>query len=301
MIKIIEEALNKYGLIGKQSRYSYNVYRRGEIVYFLVVNNGAQFAVKVSKHKSFEGEFEATKEAFKAFNNCVSVPEPLFFSDEFGISLLISRGIRFTPITSVLSNRYLEVFKYGIYEYIDRSKEHFTNNLTDETHSAMVEKLRTYFYGTSISVLLPKWFDIVGEHTLNSFAHVKQHGDFVVTNVGISSKNLSVIDWEDYGKLTLPGIDVLTICASYLGMEETKIERLIYHKQPLNLSEIINYYCNVYGIRYELFKELAPLYFTSFLYLKKRYGYGKAIINKVENISLMLFNKVLKERQKHSK
>lgn len=297
MIGVIEKTLKKYGLISKKAIYSYNIYRRGEIVYFLVTENGDQFAVKVSKDKSLEKEYESTKEAFNALKNRISVPEPLCYSDEFGISLMISRGIRFAPITNALINKYTGVFDAGIYEYIDGSWAHFKVDRPKDGHASIINKIGTYFIGTAISSLLPEWFDLVGDQKLDSLGHVNQHGDFVVTNIGISPNNLSVIDWEDFGRLTLPGIDVLTICASCLGMEETKIERLIYHRDPRGLSEIINYFCTVYGIPYELFKELAPLYFTSFLYLKKRYGYGKKIINQAEKIALLLFKKIINERQ----
>jgi hypothetical protein len=301
MISIIEKSLKKSGLIDEKSRYSYNIYRRGalrgEIVYFLFFENGNQFVVKVSKYKSLEKEYQATKEAFCILKNHISVPEPLCHSDEFGISIMVSRGIQFVPLTNVLVNKYPEIFKSGIYEYIDRSKEHFKVNRLKNTHIDMVYKMAAYFTGTAISPLLLEWFALTGNQNLDSIGHVRQHGDFAVTNIGISPSHLSVIDWEDYGRLTLPGIDVLIVCASYLDMEEIKIERLIYQKEPYNLSEIINYFCNAYEMKYESFMELIPFYFTNFLYLKRKYGYGNEIIHQVEKIALLFFRRIIKERQ----
>ena len=305
MISEIEKSLKKSGLISEKAKYSYNIYRRrainGEIVYFLFVENGDQFAVKVSKYKSLDREYKAAKVAFKILKNNVSVPEPLCCSDESGLSLMISRGIQFMPLTNSLANKYPDVFNAGLFEYIDKTKEYFKINRPISTHSDMVVKMATYFNDSPISPLLLEWLDLIGDQKLNAIDHVKQHGDFGTTNVGISSNHLSVIDWEDYGKLTLPGIDVLTVCASYLGMEETKIERLIDQRAPGNLNEIIMYFCNAYGIRYELFTELVPLYLTNFLYLKRKYGYRKKIIDPVEKIALLFFNKTIKAKKAHLK
>jgi hypothetical protein len=301
MISLIEKRLKKSGLIDEKSSYSYNIYlrgaNRGEIVYFLFFENGDQFAIKVSKYKSLEEEYRSAKDAFYILKNYISVPEPLCFSDEFGISIMVSRSIRFLPLTNVLVNRYPDVFKSGMYEYIDRSKEHFKVNRSIITHVDMIHKMVAYFNGTAISPLLLDWFAQIGGQKLNSIGYVRQHGDFAVTNIGISSSHLSVIDWEDHGRLILPGIDVLIVCASCLEMEETKIERLIYQKDPYNLSEIINYFCSAYGIRYEFFMELIPLYLTNFLYLKRNYGYGEEIIHQVEKVALFFFRKIIKERQ----
>ncbi|MEE9355077.1 MAG: hypothetical protein V3U75_05750 [Methylococcaceae bacterium] len=292
-------------MIDEKANYSYNIYRRGvirgEIVYLLFVENGDRFAIKVSKYKSLKTEYESAKEAFRVLNKYISVPEPLYYSDELGISLMISRGIRFVPLTKALATKYPNVFRSGLFEYIDTSKEHFVVNHPTNSHSDIVDKMAIYFRGTAISSLLLEWLGLIGNRKLNSISHVKQHGDFGAANVGISSNQISVIDWEDHGKLTLPGIDVLTVCVSYLKVDEKKIERLIYQKEPDNLSEVIHYFCTVYGMRYELFTELVPLYLVNFLYLKRKYGYGEEIINQVEKVALLFFKKVIEERQVQSK
>ncbi len=301
MIGVIEKSLKNFGLIGEKVKYSYNIYRRGairgEIVYFLFIENGDQFAVKVSKYKPLKKEYDSAKEAFIVLNNHILVPEPLYYSDESGVSLMVSRGIQFVQLTNTLATKYPEVFRSGIFEYIDRSKNNFLVTQPKSSHSDVVNEMSAYFNGTAISSWLLEWLDLIGDHKLNTMIHIKQHGDFAATNVGISSHHLSVIDWEDHGKLTLPGIDILTICASYLEMEGNRIEQLIYRKDPSNLSEIINYFCTTYGIRYEFFIELVPLYLTNFLYLKKKYGYGEEIIVQVEKIALLFFKKVVKEKQ----
>lgn len=297
MIGLIEKNLKKYGLIAGDARYSYNIYRRGEIVYFLFFENGDQFAVKISEVKSLKKEYESTREAFNTLKHHLLVPEPLIYFDESGVSSIISRGIRFAPVSMGLIHRYPKVFTAGINEYIDRSREKFKVSAQKETHSDMVDKLAASFSGCAISTMLQEWLSLFGDEKLNSIEHVKQHGDFAVTNIGISSSHLSIIDWEDFGSLTLPGIDILMLCASFLDMEEAKVERLLYQKEPHNLSELINYFCAVYGLQYELFLELAPLYFTNFLYLKKKYGYGKEIVDQVEKIALSLFTKIIKEKR----
>jgi thiamine kinase-like enzyme len=43
---------------------------------------------------------------------------------------------------------------------------------------------------------------------LRELPEVPQHGDFVHNNLGRARDTLYVFDWEDYGKVCLPGFDL---------------------------------------------------------------------------------------------
>ena len=51
---------------------------------------------------------------------------------------------------------------------------------------------------------------------LDRLPHVSQHGDLVINNLGRAARGMVIFDWEDFGRVTLPGFDVarLDCCRS---------------------------------------------------------------------------------------
>lgn len=111
----------------------------------------------------------------------------------------------------------------------------------------------------------------------SALPEVNQHGDFTFTNLGIrEGQRLIAFDWEDYGRIKLPGLDLATFLASLF--HHGKLNDQIIHS-PSNFLSVINEHFDQHlwhdlQISDDLFTFLFPAYLVTFWYLKKTLNYG---------------------------
>ena len=99
---------------------------------------------------------------------------------------------------------------------------------------------------------------------LDTLAPLAQHGDLVLNNLGLRpDKRLVVFDWEDYGAVELPGLDLFTL--------ENSIDRdLGAHaaRQTLDLACL----CGALGLPLQRYESLRLGYALTFRFLKRNYN-----------------------------
>jgi aminoglycoside phosphotransferase (APT) family kinase protein len=107
--------------------------------------------------------------------------------------------------------------------------------------------------------------------------HIQQHGDFVMNNLGATRAGLVVFDWEDFGRVALPGLDLCTLVASDTGFSADQLRAITRGDNRLApaYAQLIDRSCPLIGLTPQLFRQLIPLYLVIFLDLKR--GYGKTI------------------------
>lgn len=104
-------------------------------------------------------------------------------------------------------------------------------------------------------------------HAMPQLPAMPQHGDLVTNNLGLRPDgSLVVFDWEDYGALTLPGLDLFTLETSLRapaaargaggGMSAQAVERC----------------CAALELAPDAYRRLAPAYALAFRYLKRNYS-----------------------------
>jgi hypothetical protein len=99
-----------------------------------------------------------------------------------------------------------------------------------------------------------------------------QHGDFAKNNIGRSDKNAVFFDWEDFGRVQVPGLDLYLLIQS-LRPEATQ-------EAPLRLTQLgpiedfIASACKNLMLRVDDFERLFPLYAMLVCFLRKSYGEG---------------------------
>ena len=114
---------------------------------------------------------------------------------------------------------------------------------------------------------------------LDRLPHISQHGDLVLNNFGCAERGKIIFDWEDFGRVTLPGFDVALMIYSCLRHDMARIERLFETGQPRHMGEILSHFCAGEADR-DLFRRLLPIYYGAFQNLKSSLGYGDEIIGK---------------------
>lgn len=99
-----------------------------------------------------------------------------------------------------------------------------------------------------------------------------QHGDFVMNNLGVRRDGrLVVFDWEDFGALDLPGLDLFTLEYS-LALETGRLDRNEsgWPAPPRALD--LQRCCLALGLNPKLYEALRLSYAVAFRYLKRQYG-----------------------------
>jgi hypothetical protein len=56
-------------------------------------------------------------------------------------------------------------------------------------------------------------------------SYVRQHGDLVANNVGVTARGIVIFDWEDFGRVELPGFDIALFLASCLDYNPVMLKR----------------------------------------------------------------------------
>lgn len=99
---------------------------------------------------------------------------------------------------------------------------------------------------------------------MDTLAPLAQHGDMVLNNIGVRpDKSLVVFDWEDYGAVELPGLDLFTL--------ENSIERELGEqaaRRTLDLPRL----CGALGLSVQQYEALRLGYALAFRYLKRNYN-----------------------------
>lgn len=109
------------------------------------------------------------------------------------------------------------------------------------------------------------------EQSLAQLPEVPQHGDLVLNNLGVrSAHRLVVFDWEDYGAVSLAGLDLFTLETS-LGND---LDRPSTRSGTSGVQEVLDTdrLCRALGLDRGLYERLKPAYALVFRYLKRNYG-----------------------------
>ena len=136
------------------------------------------------------------------------------------------------------------------------------------TNQDLVQVLRQYFAQSSRAAPALRYLDAELAARVRDLPNLPQHGDFVVNNLGLGAAGLVVFDWEDFGHLNLPGLDLYTLLMSVgWRLPGSPTPALMRHLAPWLDSA-----CAVLGLDRVEFDALVPLYLLSFRYLKRKYG-----------------------------
>jgi hypothetical protein len=100
----------------------------------------------------------------------------------------------------------------------------------------------------------------------------RQHCDFVANNLGVAGSRLVVFDWEDFGRISLPGLDLCTLVVSCVNGDTDIVLANGGSALANRCSIFVNPACAALDMDVSLFWRLVPLYLLTFLYLKNTYG-----------------------------
>lgn len=116
---------------------------------------------------------------------------------------------------------------------------------------------------------------------LEALPRAAQHGDLVANNIGHVGARPVVFDWEDFGKVDLPGFDIALLLGSLLSHDPEKIVAL-FSEEGRGAPWLVPLLAAT-GLERVQFAGLMPVYYGAFFWIKCVGGYGATIQSTVRH------------------
>jgi hypothetical protein len=282
LIEFVTEALRDLKLVGDGRRPRYNIVITKGASYVIEAHPGNDvfYHIKATEmdRENIRSCFEATRRARRVFDDFV--PEPMACLRKGQWEVFVSEGVHFEPLRrdELLSSAGSR-FKQVINLFSCESREARIPATVPHSRFLIADVLGRIGRADLEAVIQPFLSGVLlGE--MDRLPHVCQHGDLVMNNLGVRREGLVVFDWEDFGRLTLPGVDVLTLLLSLTDFDG-RLMRSIMKSSPAGgkYQALLMGACQALAMDPTLFRRLVPLYLLEFLYLK--YDYTSQIQEKI--------------------
>jgi hypothetical protein len=233
------------------------------------------YHVRVKEIGILPHEYENHCSARQAFPRYV--PEPLGRRVSGEWDIFVVRGVphRSVPAGSIAGGRGTLIPE--LVGFIDASSKGAKVARAPEPHTAALRRIHERTVDPVCAEIVTEW---MASEQLDKLPHILQHGDFVVNNLGLADSRLVVFDWEDFGRIVLPGFDLCTVLASDAAFDRDALRAIITPARngPDPYAELLDGACPAIGLTPEMFRKLIPLYLVIFLALKSDHqNYGGAI------------------------
>ena len=271
LLAFVTEILRECNLLDSTEEPAYNITLVAASVFNIdAFTRGCTFFhLRVKACGTYPGEYENNRNAWRSFPRYV--PELLGHFTRNGFEIIVFNGVPHDPVVAgnvAKDKRHLIAELLGFFEGSNQAAR-VTQPL--EPHRAFLRQIQARTTDARCTSILQEW---ILSDRLDTLPHVYQHGDFVVNNLGFSKSGLVVFDWEDFGRVSFPGLDLCTLLASDTAFNVEKLRAISSVGSPLPgaYAELLEKSCPLIGLTTDLFRRLVPLYLVLFLDLKRSYG-----------------------------
>lgn len=282
MRDIVVDILRGENLLPSNKEPKINILLSGTIGFEVFCDEKLLYFVKLSVKKEKAGLFDlpyfdlqaeylSQVKSYSAFPEFVAKPVGYYQVDIF--DLFICKGVSHFPVNP-------NDIK-GMGDLFDKLKCYFESArsglIPDEKNERNISLLENVVKNDEVSErrdCIKKWLCGDKLKVLENLDEVSQHGDFSINNIGLTQqKKLVIFDWEDMGKVYLPGFDLFTLAISILGFDKIEVIKLLQGKSSYyGLSAFVREACDLCFIDPEIFMQLSPVYLSVFIFLKKHYS-----------------------------
>ena len=273
-MRVVTAALSELGLLeaGPNPRFHFGLTKGDTLWTDAYVDRHRYFHVKLSDVVSLRDEARIHAEAFGWFSNLM--PRSLGYCIHDGWEIFVTEGVPHRPFfpDDVLNRRRATKWVPEIRRFFERSR---LDPLTSSPHAAcgtLLASLEASFKDSPFEAVLTPWSSGPGLRELEALGFTRQHCDFVPNNMGVTNSGLVVFDWEDFGKIALPGLDLCTLVISCINGDTDIVSADGGSALAERCSVFVNPACAALDMDVALFWRLVPLYLLTFLHLKNTYG-----------------------------
>jgi hypothetical protein len=240
---------------------------------------GAFFHVRVKERGELPGEYENFCNAWRSFPRYAPQPLGRYFKD--GREIIVVRGIRHQPVSagSIANDKHALVRK--IIEFFETVSLRAKAPRPTHSHRTYLRQLQERISDPASAAILQDW---IATDRVDDLPQIGQHGDFVLSNLGLTDIGMVVFDWEDFEQVAFPGLDLCTLLMSDMELRADRLRAMINGEDALSAAyaKLLDKSCPSLGLTPDLFRKLIPLYLVIFLDLKRNYGTGiRQLVSKI--------------------
>jgi len=281
VLDAVTRILRARRLLGPDEAAGFNVRLISEHLLHIVAHtrDGASFHVKVKACGSLPNEYRNYSDAARIFPEYV--PEILAHEYINDREVIVIRGVAHRPALAGTGRRDRRALGRQLVRFFDAASTGARVPDPVEPHGVFLRRLEERATDRECAAIVGEWIE---NGQLDRLPHIRQHGDFVLNNLGLTPTGLVVFDWEDFGRISLPGLDLCTLLASDTGFDAARLLAIVDgSREPPDVPAlVVQQSCPGMGLTPELFRQLVPLYLIVFLDLKM--DYGVAITRTVRNL-----------------
>ena len=282
MIGSVVAALAERRLVRPEQhvRFNITITRGATFAVEVFTSDRLFFHVKTSELLDLKPRYDLSANAWTLFGDVV--PQPLGYVSRDGWGISIHEGVLHRPVTADF-NGFSKRVRSRIVGFFKSASERARTTKYDSLFE--FEILGQHFSGSPYTDVIEPWVTAEGRRTLGALRPSQQHGDFAINNLGYARSRLIVFDWEDFGKVTLPGFDVWTLFMSAVQFDLREIRIMMSPTKCKQNSyfPLLHEACEAIGLEFALFQRLVPVYLLTFLYLKREF-YGSSIEQRLERL-----------------
>jgi hypothetical protein len=271
VIDVVTDVLRREGLLSDCDNISTNIVSGKSINMQVFPTKGNQFwNVKVA-HKGLEREYCALHRALTVFPD--SVPTPLALRQCGGFDFLVTLGIAVHCVRRVS----VELTAF-VKSFLEMTTTEFREP-DDVSHRRFLSDLCCSGYVGEWSAELGSWLASWPSGVIDRMPHVAQHGDFCLLNVGVKRGRYIIFDWEDFGRVSLPGFDLAVLVMSLLGWKADAVISVLGGSGPEEARQLLIFLKNMLEVSEMGLRDIIKVYAIIFLHLKRSLKYRPPIIS----------------------
>jgi hypothetical protein len=271
MLDAVMQAVSAQGWFDVAQAYERSIYTsRGASLWMVLTRRGQPDTfVKFSDLVDLEQESTRCSEASRCFPE--QAPQFLGFARAGALNVLATRAMEFEAVTvdNLGDGPVVSAVRTGLRQFFQQSR-----TLSVEPGSTRnrpwLEAMHAYYADHALSSLALPALSRLGQMML-SLRGTPQHGDLVMNNLGVRKNGvLAIFDWEDFGSIWLPGLDLFTLEYSF-GQEEDWARQRGgpgVTRQALDVDEMLR----SLGLSIDEMNHLRLPCALAFRYLKRNYG-----------------------------
>lgn len=198
------------------------------------------------------------------------VPETITLYEYEGWQVLVTEAIEHVRVTPWELEQPAASVRDDLIVFLEAMSSGLRNaSCTTTPHQLYLEELCAEFADYPCVQARASWLRGPGTQVLAALPQVPQHCDFVAMNFGRDDEGLVFFDWEDFGKVSLPGLDLATLVFSSLDNDIEKMVAFVAEPGSVGIYPVVSAGCRLYDLSEQDFLHLMPFYVAAFLRLKR--------------------------------
>jgi hypothetical protein len=226
--------------------------------------------VKFSDLVSLEAEARRCEDASVQYPD--HAPPFLGYARRAPLEVMATRAMTFRPVTSAMTHAAREspAIRAGLQTYFRLMQARAETAVASAPARTWLDDLSRHFGESEVHQHALTVLRHASEQ-LRALPSMPQHGDLVMNNLGLDTQGqLVIFDWEDFGAIDLPGLDIFTLEYSFAIEAGQRPNR---DRWPAPAPAFNGHACcSLLGIDPEFYGRMRLVYALVFRYLKRNYG-----------------------------